>query len=81
MQYRMHLHFPSILDIEMTLVVQMKGSFVLGVGGGGGVTKASFVNFPISNIFDLAKVLLRLFESHLYLTGTNLSNIKVIFNR
>ena len=53
-----------------------------------GVTKAPFVNLSISKIFDFAKVLLGLFESHLYLTGAttaelrrHLSNINVIFDR
>ena len=36
---------------------------------GVGVTKAPFVNFPASKIFDLAKVPLRFFESSVYLTG------------
>ena len=54
---------------------------------GVGVTKAPFVKFSVSKIFDLAKVPLRLFESHLYLTSAtaaelrrHLSNINVIFN-
>ena len=51
------------------------------------VTKAQFVNFSVSKIFDLSKVHLKLFESHLYLTGAtaaelrrHLPNINVIFN-
>ena len=51
------------------------------------VTKAPFVNFSVSKIFDLAKVPVRFFELHSYLTGVAaaelrwlLSNIKVIFN-
>ena len=54
---------------------------------GVGVTKAPFVNFSVSKIFDLAKVNLRSFESHSYLTGITaaelrryLSNINMIFN-
>ena len=54
---------------------------------GVGVTKAPFVNFSVSKIFDLAKVPDRLFESRPYLTGITaaqlrryLSNINVIFN-
>ena len=54
---------------------------------GVGVTKAPFVNFSASKIFDLAKVPFRLFESHSYLTGVtaaelrrHLPNINVIFN-
>ena len=53
-----------------------------------GVTKAPLLNFSISKIFDLAKVPLRLFESHFYLTDAtagelqqNLSNINVMLNR
>ena len=53
---------------------------------GVGVTKASFVNFSLSKIFDLVKLPLRLFNSHLYLTGAtaaelrrHLSSINVIF--
>ena len=55
---------------------------------GVGVTKAPFVNFPVSKIFDLAKVPVRLFVSHSYLTGVttaelwqHLSNMNTIFNR
>ena len=36
---------------------------------GVGVTKAPFVDFPVSKIFDLTKVPVRLFVSHSYLTG------------
>ena len=36
----------------------------------GGVTKVPFVNFSVSAIVDLAKVPLRLFESHLNLSAT-----------
>ena len=36
---------------------------------GVGATKAPLVNFSVSKILDLAKVPLRSFESHLYLTG------------
>ena len=57
-------------------------------GTGMGVTKAPFVNFSVSKIFVVAKVPLRLFESHLYLTGAtaaelrrHLSNINAIFDR
>ena len=55
---------------------------------GVGVTKAPFVNFSVSKIFDLAKVPVRLFASHSYLTGVtaaelrqHLSNMNMIFNR
>ena len=55
---------------------------------GVGVTKAPFVNSSVSKIFVLAKIPLRSFESHLYLTGVtaaelrwHLSNINVIYNR
>ena len=34
-----------------------------------GVTKAPFFNFPVSKIFNLAKVSVRFFESRSYLTG------------
>ena len=34
-----------------------------------GVTKALFVIFSVSNIFDLEKVIDRFFGSHSYLTG------------
>ena len=44
-------------------------------GSGMGVTKAPFVNFSWSKIFDLAKVPIRFFKSHSYL-----SNINVLFN-
>ena len=52
-----------------------------------GVTQAPFVIFSVSNIFDPAKVPVRFFASHSYLTGVtasilrrHLSNINVIFN-
>ena len=55
---------------------------------GVGVTKAPFVNFSVSKIFDLAEVPVRLFVSHSYLTGVttaelrqHLSNMNMIFNR
>ena len=54
---------------------------------GMGVTKAPFVNFSVSKIFNLSKVHLKIFESHLYLAGDtaaelrrHLSNVNVIFN-
>ena len=54
---------------------------------GVGVTKAPFVHFSVSKIFDMAKVHLRFFESHSYLTGVtaaelrrHLPNINTIFN-
>ena len=54
---------------------------------GVGVTKAPFVNFSASRIFDLAKVPVRLFASHSYLTGVtaaelrqHLSDMNVIYN-
>ena len=54
---------------------------------GVGVTKAPFVNFSVSKIFDLSKVLVAFFESLSYLTGITaaelrryLPNINVIFN-
>ena len=55
---------------------------------GVGVTKAPFVNFSVSKIFDLAEVPVRLFVSYSYLTGVtpaklrqHLSNMNMIFNR
>ena len=52
-----------------------------------GVTKAPFVNSSESNIFDLAQVPVRFFESHWYLAGVttaeprrHLSNINFTFN-
>ena len=43
---------------------------------GVGVTKAPFANFSVSKIFDLAKVPLKLFESHLYLTGATAAELR-----
>ena len=55
---------------------------------GVGVTKAPFVNFSISKIFDPAKVPVILFASHSYLIGVtaaelrqHLSNMNMIFQR
>ena len=52
-----------------------------------GVTGVPFVNFSVSKNLYLAKVPLRWFESHLYLTGPtaaelrwHLTNLNVIFN-
>ena len=54
---------------------------------GVGVTKALFVNFSVSKIFDFAKVPGRFFESHSYLAGVtaaelrrHLPNINMIFD-
>ena len=41
-----------------------------------GVTKASFVSLSVNKIFDLAKVPLRLFESHLYSTGVTAAQLQ-----
>ena len=52
-----------------------------------GVTKTPFINYSVSKIFDLTKVTVRFVESHSYLVGVpiaelrwHLSNINVIFN-
>ena len=54
---------------------------------GVGVTKAPFVNFSVSKMFDLEKVYARFLESHSYLTGVpaaelrrHLSNTNAISN-
>ena len=54
---------------------------------GVGVTKAPFIIFPVSKIFDFAKITIRFVESHLYSTGVtaaelrrHLSNINVQSN-
>ena len=54
---------------------------------GAGVTKAPFVDFSVSIIFDLVKAPVKLFQSHSYLTGAtaaelrrHLSNMSMIFN-
>ena len=54
---------------------------------GGVYLKALFVNFSVGKIFNLAKVPVRFFESHSYLTGCttaelwlHLPNINMIFN-
>ena len=59
----------------------------ISVTAGVGVTKAPFVNFTVSKIFDLAKVTVRFVESYSYLTGLcaaqlgrHLSNINVTSN-
>ena len=43
---------------------------------GVGVTKAPFVNFSVSTIFDMGKVHVIFFESHTYLTGVTASDIQ-----
>ena len=43
---------------------------------GVGVTKGLFVNFSVSTFFDLAKVPLRLFEWHSYLTGATIAELQ-----
>ena len=40
------------------------------------VTKAPFVNFSVSKILDLAKVHVRFFESHSYLTGVTAAQLR-----
>ena len=71
---------------ETTYFTHRKDFFWQGTGVG--VTKAPFVNFSASRIFDLAKVPLRFFESRVCVTGAaaaelrwHLSNKNVIFNR
>ena len=81
-------HFFQHLKIEIECIPNdnriIGGDYNPGVG----VTKAPFVDFSVSKIFVLAKVPLRLFESHLYLTGAtaaelrrHLSNINAISSR
>ena len=41
-----------------------------------GVTKAPFVNFSVSKIFDPVKVPVRLFASHSYLPGVTATPVK-----
>ena len=60
---------------------------LLLTGSGVGITKAPFVNFSVSKIFDPVKVPVRLLASHSYFTGVtaaelrqHLSNINVIYN-
>ena len=59
----------------------LRNTIVLQFQAGVGVTKASFDNFSVNKIFDLAKVPVIFFESHSYLadvTAAHLSNINVI---
>ena len=79
----------SILERNLCVKwLQQKSCAILGWGwGGGGSITDPLVNFSISKIFDLTNVLLRVFQSHLYLTGAtaaelrlHLSNINVIAN-
>ena len=85
-----HRKCPMCQMIFVNTAINQNTGYLLNITfiSGVGVTKAPFVNFSVSKIFDLARVLLRLFDSHLYLTGAtaaelrrHLSNINVIFNR
>ena len=46
-----------------------------------GVTKDPFVNFSVRKIFDLAKVPVRLFVSHSYLTGVAAAELWQLLSR
>ena len=99
LQYKTHPEFwPSHRRIFKTslyyktrLILETRRYFFLvhwkKAGPEAGGTKALFVNFSFSIIFDLAKVSVKLFKSHSYLTGVpaaelrrHLSNINMIFN-
>ena len=61
--------------------------YLFSYGPGVGVTKAPFVNFSVSKVFDPVKVPVRLLASHSYLTGVtaaelrqHMSNMNVIYN-
>ena len=75
-------------QVVVTLSTRRWLLLYISMGPGVGVTKAPFVNFSVSKIFDMAKVHVRFFESHSYLTGVtaaelrqHLSNMNMIFNR
>ena len=75
--------FFMLLNVEFTRINKIPTHNASGVG----VTKAPFVNFSVSKIFDLSKVLVAFVESLSYLTGITaaelrryLPNINVIFN-
>ena len=71
----------AVVDIQLFFLCIRLTHVLILRSPGVGVTKSPFLIFSISKIFDLAKVLLGLFGSHLYLTGAaHLSNINVIFN-
>ena len=83
---------PPLLEVPRDIAFSHMGtSFCYTCGTvttGVGVTKAPFVNFSVSKIFDLAKVPVRLFAWHSYLTGVaaaelrrHLLNMNMIFNR
>ena len=54
---------------------QVMSHYSIVNGTGVGITKVLLVNFSVSKIFDLAKAPLRLFESHLYLTGATAAEL------
>ena len=80
--------YPRVVD-EGVLLWHISGFYLahLGCRPGVGVTKAPFVNFSVSKMFDLAKVHVTVFESRSYLTGVtaaglrqHLSNMNLILN-
>ena len=61
----MEIHILEIILIMRHAQASMNPHPRTGVG----VTKALFINSSVSKIFNLAKVRVRFFKSHLYLTG------------
>ena len=80
-------YFTLQARIEGTMLRVVMMHRTVYIGPGVGVTKAPFVNFSVSKIFDPVKVPVRLLASHSYLTGVtaaelrqHLANMNVIYN-
>ena len=74
-------------QFHRTSKVEKPSSSSRDMCSGVGVTKAPFVNFSVSKIFDSVKLPVRLLASHSYLTGVtaaelrqHLSNMNMIYN-
>ena len=86
--FSVHNHHYHLRFIELAKhCLTIKCQFSTYIGPRVGVTQAPFVNFSVNKIFDLAKVLVKFYQSHSYLTDVtgaelwrHLSNINMIFN-
>ena len=59
----------------MPTVVQSSMSVVI-TGSGAGVTKAPFTDLPTTEIFDITKSGIEIFECHSYLTGVTAAELR-----
>ena len=79
MHYSNHFWLKKLLhqEIREACVESVEDKLLGDISKSGvGVTKAPFVNFSVSKIFDAVKVPVRLFASHSYLTGVTAAELR-----